>query len=83
MTDARPPVGDTTQPEGEPMALTGFQQELEHLCNRYSVEHGSDTPDFVLAQFIVGCLEAWNGAVKRREKWYGREIGTENSQWAG
>lgn len=49
----------------------GFQQELERLCNKYSIEKGSDTPDFILAQFIVGCLEAWNGAVKRRDEWYG------------
>lgn len=29
--------------------------------------------DFILADYLVGCLDAYNEAVKSREKWYGRE----------
>ena len=49
-----------------------FERELETLINRYSQENGSNTPDFILAQFLLGCLAAWNAAVQRREEWYGR-----------
>lgn len=51
-----------------------FKKELEHLINRYSMENGSDTPDFILADYLTDCLESYDGAVKAREKWYGREI---------
>jgi hypothetical protein len=47
-----------------------FQQDLENLINSHSLENYSDTPDFILAQFIVKCLEAWNDAVCTRDKWY-------------
>jgi hypothetical protein len=50
-----------------------FQKELEHLINRHSQESGSDTPDFILANYLSDCLEAWNRATRRREQWYGRE----------
>lgn len=51
-----------------------FKKELERLINRFSMENGSNTPDFILADYLVGCLESYNETVKAREKWYGREI---------
>lgn len=51
---------------------TTFQKELENLINRYGQENGSDTPDFILAQYLHGCLRAFNIAVVDRENWYGR-----------
>lgn len=47
-----------------------FQSELGSLINRYSKENESNTPDFILAQYLIGCLETFNAAVKRREDWY-------------
>jgi hypothetical protein len=49
-----------------------LQTELAQTLNRYSAENGSDTPDFILAQYLTDCLEAWNRAVQAREKWYTR-----------
>jgi hypothetical protein len=49
-----------------------FQKELESLLNRYSRENASNTPDFILAEYLVNCLESWNQATIHREKWYGR-----------
>lgn len=63
---------DPTKP-GEPTQPLTFEQELEHLINRYSQENASNTPDFILAQYLSGCLKAWNEAVARREQWYGRD----------
>jgi len=50
-----------------------FAKALESVINGFSQENGSDTPDFILAQYLLGCLSAWNDAVKARERWYGRE----------
>lgn len=52
-----------------------LETDLEKLLNFHSAEGVSDTPDFVLAQFLMGCLNAWNASVRRRERWYGRTIG--------
>ena len=35
----------------------GFRKELACLINRYSRENGSDTPDFILADYLDGCRE--------------------------
>jgi hypothetical protein len=50
-----------------------FIKELETLINRHSQENGSNTPDFILAQYLNSCLQAFNASVTTREKWYGRE----------
>ena len=50
-----------------------FRKELENLINKHSLENGSDTPDFMLATYLVSCLENYNEIIKTREKWYGRE----------
>jgi hypothetical protein len=49
-----------------------FQIELEQLINKHSVESESNTPDFILAEYLGNCLNIFNTAIKRREDWYGR-----------
>lgn len=49
-----------------------FEREIASVLNRYSAEQASDTPDFILADYLMDCLEAWNFALNAREKWYGR-----------
>ena len=56
----------------------GFRDSLELLINSYSKENGSNTPDFILAEYMSNCLDAFDKAVEAREKWYGR--GTEGSE---
>ena len=50
-----------------------FQKELESLINSYSKENGSNTPDFILAEYLKDCLEIFNKAVYSREIWNGRK----------
>lgn len=52
-----------------------FARDLESLINRHSMENGSDTPDFILAGYLLACLRSWNAAMTAREGWYGRPIG--------
>ena len=64
MTDKCVPDNESEPPD--------FRRDLERLINRYSRENGSDTPDFIIAQYLCDCLEAWEAGVKSREGWYGR-----------
>lgn len=57
-------------PNGEVM-VKGLRHELEHAINRVSAENGSNTPDLILAEFLVSCLAAFDRAVQQRERWYG------------
>ena len=50
-----------------------FVKELTELLNRYSKENNSDTPDFILANYLSMALDNFDAAVKERELWYGRE----------
>jgi len=53
-------------------APTDFRKGLENLINLHSLENGSDTPDFILGDYLRHCLEAFDNAVRTREVWYGR-----------
>jgi hypothetical protein len=48
-----------------------FEKELESLINRHSKENGSNTPDFILADYLKACLDNFDIAVTMRSKWYG------------
>lgn len=50
-----------------------LKDDIAMVLNRHSAENESGTPDFILAQFLVGCLAAFDDAVRRRETWYGRD----------
>lgn len=49
-----------------------FKKELVQLVNRHCKENGSDTPDYILATYLLDCLDAFEAAVRSRENWYGR-----------
>lgn len=53
--------------------IDAFEKELTSLINRYSMENTSDTPDYILARYMLSCLIHFNAAVNRREKWFGRK----------
>lgn len=53
--------------------MNPLQDELTALLNRYSAENGSDTPNFILANYLLGCLTSFNEATNRRERWFGRD----------
>lgn len=53
--------------------MSEFEGELTQLINRYNQENVSNTPDFILAQYLAACLAALNIAMQQRETWYGRD----------
>lgn len=48
-----------------------FKKELEQLINKHSIENGSNTPDFLLSEFIMASLAAYGATVQARDTWYG------------
>ena len=50
-----------------------LKEEMKHAINKHSAEGGSNTPDYILAQYLIQCLEAFDSAVMAREAWYGRK----------
>jgi len=50
--------------------MSKFREDLEVLINQNSKENGSNTPDFILADYLADCLDAYDKAVTRRTEWY-------------
>lgn len=46
-------------------------KELTELINRNSLENGSNTPDFILAEYMLNSLFAYEAAANNRTNWYG------------
>ena len=53
--------------------MENFERELVALINKHSKENESNTPDWLLAQYLLNCLGAFNTAIQQRETWYGRD----------
>jgi len=48
-----------------------LRYEIACAINNVSAENGSDTPDYILAEFLVGCLFAFDEATRTRDEWHG------------
>ena len=59
-------MGKTEHPD-----KTGLRKDIESAINRWSAENGSNTPDFILAKYLMGCLDAFDTATDARDRWYG------------
>jgi hypothetical protein len=76
MTDEPNPIGP--EPEDLPrrpipaIEHAGLRKELTAALNRHSRENASNTPDFILAQYLSSCLDAFDAATILRDTWYGR-----------
>ncbi len=53
------------------MAKTDLEKKLADLINCVSRENDSNTPDFLLSEFMMKCLCAFELVSNRREVWYG------------
>jgi len=49
-----------------------FKIEIENLINIHSIDNELNTPDYILADYLVNCLENYRKINEQREKWYGR-----------
>ena len=53
--------------------MSHFEQKLTDIINGHSMENGSNTPDFLLAEYMVGCLEIFNRTIAKRAEWHGED----------
>ena len=53
-----------------------LHDEITHALNRACAENESNTPDFILAEYLMACLSAFASASVRREDWYGGDPGS-------
>lgn len=49
-------------------------EKIRFVLNCASREGCSDTPDFILAEYMLSALECFETACRDREKWYGRQV---------
>lgn len=63
-----PASSDSTEVE-----VTDLERDLASVLNKHSAENGSNTPDFILAEYLIGCLKAYNTATKSKNAWNGNE----------
>jgi len=56
-----------------------LERDFAAAINRVSAENDSNTPDFLLANYLVRCLETFAIATNNREDWYGRGRGPASS----
>lgn len=71
--DAGPlPNSDSDQPT--------FEKALERLINCYSLESGSNTPDFILVEYLKSSLVNFHQATRMRDNWYGGKRSVINDQ---
>lgn len=69
--------------DADPLAAVKVREEadsgdllsdLTALLNLHCLEGESDSPDFILAEYLIDSLDAYNAAAKKREAWYGRKL---------
>lgn len=61
------------RPAPAPESESAFRNELQIIINCHSRENGSDTPDFILAEYLSDCLRAFDNATTKRAYWYGHK----------
>jgi hypothetical protein len=44
------------------------------VINKHSKENGSNTPDFILAEYLIECLRVFDKTTRLRNDWYGEKI---------
>lgn len=47
-----------------------FKSELTTLINKHSLENITNTPDYILADYLLNCLEAFYDAIHARNQWH-------------
>lgn len=49
--------------------MTTLRGDLERLLAKHGAGEASMTPDFILSEYLMRCLEAWDCCVNERDKW--------------
>ena len=47
-----------------------FEKELIILINKYSLENTSNTPDFLLREYLMNCLDTYEKTTQQTTEWH-------------
>ena len=59
---------------------SSLRSDIETAINMHSRENDSNTPDFILAEYMLDCLNAFEKCSRRREEWYGKSLSINGDQ---
>ena len=62
-------AGPDDIPENEGK-LPSFREDLTSLLNKHCKENRSNTPDFILAEYLDNCLSVYDRACVNNSKWH-------------
>ena len=51
--------------------IENFKHDLAKLINLYSLESVSNTPDFIIAEYLTNTLLEFDKLMQSRDNWYG------------
>ena len=51
--------------------IENFKHDLAKLINLYSLESVSNTPDFIIAEYLTNTLIEFDKLMQSRDNWYG------------
>lgn len=54
----------------EKFGYKGFEKDIEQIINANCIENFSNTPDFILSEFLTAMLKAFAKTINARDKWY-------------
>ena len=54
--------------------LEAFKKDIAYVINKHSMECDSNTPDYVLADFLYRCLSAFHKGTNNRTEFYNVEF---------
>lgn len=55
-----------------------LQREISSVLNRACRENESNTPDFILAKYLLRCLQTGEKLINERESYYGVKVNSSN-----
>jgi len=47
-----------------------FRTELCNLINKYNIENTSNTPDYILTDYLIDCLKLFSIISEKRDKYH-------------
>jgi len=51
-----------------------LKREISSVLNKYSQENRSNTPDFILAEYMLGCLTVYENTISMRNNWFTKDV---------
>lgn len=54
--------------------MDDFMKELSVLLNRYGKDSDTNTPDYILAEYLENCIDSFERAIDLRDAWHTKDV---------